>query len=147
MTIKSNQLLLRLAEGLNLETADLRLALFGSFSPDASWATMDAITAGNEADDLNAANYSRQALANVAASLNGTTVEVVCDPVTFSNLGATTGNAPISWMLVYLHVTDDTDSVPLLWIDTNYVTNGNNATFRPGGSSGIWLRIQPTAGS
>jgi hypothetical protein len=71
-------------------------------------------------DEYDGTPYTRQALANevyekVAAS---NLSRLRCDPSTFTTLGVTTpGARQVAGALIYIHVTDDTDSVPAFWYD------------------------------
>ena len=63
-------------------------------------------------------NYARKILGTKALSRDDANdrAEFDCADVTWTALGA--GASDMAGVLVYLHVTDDTDSIPLAWIDT-----------------------------
>lgn len=87
-------------------------------------------------DEYDGTNYARVALTGEAfafvGSLNG--YRFTSDPVVFDDLGVGTRQA--AGVMFYLHVTDDSDSVPLLWLDTGgFPLDGN----------GLNLEIQPHA--
>ncbi len=76
--------------------------------------TMDGFTT---LDEMDGANYARQALANEAWTKDAANArsELDADDVTFMSLGAGTRNVQAA--IIYKHVTDDTDSIPIAYID------------------------------
>lgn len=80
--------------------------------------TVQAVLARAGTTELTSTGYSRQALANEATSQDDTDDEGVfdADNVTFSSVSQA-GSETVVAIVIYKHVTDDTDSVPLLFID------------------------------
>lgn len=78
--------------------------------------TLSAITTLDEFDDT---GYSRVALANQATAEDEANDrgEFDADDVTFSGLNGD-GSRNVQAAIVYKHVTDDTDSVPIAYIDS-----------------------------
>ena len=68
-------------------------------------------------DEFDGANYARATLANQAINKDDTNdrAEFDADDVTFSSLGA--GTRSVQGILVFKFITDDTDSVPIAFID------------------------------
>lgn len=85
-------------------------------------ATISAFTTLDEHDGT---NYVRKALANqiVNEDTANNRGEGDADNVTWTALGA--GTRAIAGAVVYRHVTNDTDSVPVAWIDTPAPPNSN----------------------
>lgn len=80
-------------------------------------------------DEFDGANYARIALASQAVNQDDANdrAEFDANDITFSALGAGTRNAQAA--IVYKHVTDDTDSIPIAYIDTGgfpFAPNGND---------------------
>lgn len=98
--------------------ADIRIALLmtnttaDSENDDIKF--VDDITTLDESDG---ANYARKALANeiVNEDDTGDEAEFDADDVTWTALGA--GTREIAGILVYKHVTDDTDSEVIAWLE------------------------------
>ncbi|NQT38195.1 MAG: hypothetical protein HQ581_11935 [Planctomycetes bacterium] len=68
-------------------------------------------------DECDSAGYARQALAGEAVNKDDANdrAEFDADDVTWTALAACTRTVPGA--LVYKHVTDDTDSVPIAWVE------------------------------
>lgn len=81
-------------------------------------------------DEHDGANYARQALDNEAVNLDDANdrAEFDADDPTWTALGAGTRSA--AGMLVYKHVNDDTDSIPIAWVEfaSPVVGDGTNFT-------------------
>lgn len=69
-------------------------------------------------DEMDGANYARQALANevVVEDTTNNRGEFNADDATFASLG--NGTRQVQGFVYYKHVTNDTDSVPLCFIDS-----------------------------
>ena len=79
--------------------------------------------------ELSDPSYSRAILSNLAVNKDNVNdrAEFDADDEVFSSINAGTAQAA----LIYLHVTNDTDSIPLIYIDqTDFpiVTNGGDVT-------------------
>ena len=68
-------------------------------------------------DEMDGSGYSRQALANEVVNKDNTNNrgEFDADNTTFSSLG--NGTRAVQGALIYKHVTDDTDSIPICFVD------------------------------
>ena len=112
-------------------TDDIRIALLMTNTTADTEEDVATISAFTTLDEMDGANYSRAALASeaVAADNANDRGEFDADNVTFSSLGA--GTRDIAGILLYKHVTDDTDSVPMAWIDSGgfpITANGGDLT-------------------
>jgi hypothetical protein len=93
--------------------------------------TITAVLARAGTTELTSTGYSRQALANEATSQDDTDDEGVfdADNVTFSGVSQA-GSEDAVACVVYKHVTNDGDSVPLIFIDSGFpvTPNGSDIT-------------------
>lgn len=104
---------------LDWENADVRVILVDSTSTagdDEDAAFIDDIDTLGE---VSGTGYSRKALENKTATLDATGDKVVfsADDVVYGGIDV----GQIYGVLFYLHVNDDTDSVPLLFIDNSFL--------------------------
>lgn len=92
-------------------------------------ATIDGFTTLDEHDG---ANYARPVLDSEAVNEDTANDRAEFDATdeTIANLGA--GTRAIQALVIYKHVSDDTDSIPLFYIDTPAFpnSNGGNYTFQ-----------------
>lgn len=101
---------------LDLDTADLRVALLmentTANSEDA--ATVDGFTT---LDEMDGSGYARKTLTGGTVTLDAVNrwSEFDADDVSFPSLGV--GTRGVAGILLYEHVTDDSDSIPLAFID------------------------------
>lgn len=81
-------------------------------------------------DEFDGANYARKALANEAVNKDTTNdrAEFDADDVTWTALGA--GTRDCDGALVYKHVNDDTDSIPIVYLDFSATPDGNDFTIQ-----------------
>lgn len=94
-------------------------------------------------DEYDGAGYAR-----VACTSESFTVDTVnhhfkftCDPITFAALGA--GTRQCQGILLYLHVTNDADSKPLMYIDGTgfpFAGSGGDVVFTPN-ASGVMYTV------
>jgi len=112
--------------GIDWVNDDIRVLLVDdtcSASSEEDAVTISAITTLGE---LSGSGYVRKQLANKAVNKDNANdrSELDADDITWSSISAGTAAAAI----VYKHITDDTDSIPLLYIDSNFpfVTNGGD---------------------
>lgn len=102
---------------IDLDTDDIRSALLmtnTTADTDADADTLSALTL----DECDATGYARQALASEAVSTDDTNDrgEFDANDVSFTSLsGDATRDS--QGLLIYLHVTNDADSVPICFID------------------------------
>ena len=114
---------------IHFDTDDIRVAAVmtnTTADTEADKTFMDQFTT---LDEFDGANYGRIALQNEAVNEDTANdrAEFDADNITFSSIGA--GARDIQGLIVYLHVTNDADSVPLLWIDTGgfpFTANGGD---------------------
>ncbi len=85
-------------------------------------------TSGYTLDEMDGANYSRQALANQVVGTDDTNdrAEFDADDVTINSLG--NGTRQMQGFLIHEHITNDAGSFPLCWGDFS-------STINPGGSN------------
>lgn len=122
-----------LAGEIDLDTDDIRVALVmtnTSADTDKDAATISAFGTLDEFDGI---GYSRQALGNeaVAADNANDRGEFDAGDVQWSAVQA--GSRDIAGILVLKHVTDDSDSIPLAYIDADDA--GLLPTLTPNGGS------------
>lgn len=102
---------------LDLSSVDWRLVLLMTTS--SVDVDLDAETVSDFATlgEWNGAGVARHTLTNVSVAINPTThrVEVSADPVDVGVLVG--GTSPIKGALLYLFGTDDTDSIPAIFVD------------------------------
>jgi len=84
-------------------------------------------------DEMDGANYARIALLNEVVNTDNTNDrgEFDADNITWSSLGA--GTRDVAGLVVYKHVTNDTDSVPICYIDSGgfpFTANGGDLTIQ-----------------
>jgi len=89
-------------------------------------------------DECDSAGYVRKTLTNCAVNIDtgNVRVELDADDVTWTSLPAST--RPIQGALVYKHVTNDADAIPIAFIDfvSDVTLDGTNFTV-PWNSEGI----------
>ena len=120
-----------LAGELNLASNDIRAMLVmanTTADTDKDVATIGAITT---LDEMDGAGYARVALTGEAVSADNANDrgEFTADDIVFQNVSA--GTRSVAAVVLYKHVTNDTDSIPLAYIDT---------------ASGITFPITPNGG-
>lgn len=112
-------------------TGDLRALLVMTNTTADTEEDVEFISGITTLDEYGGANYARVALTSNSFAVNTTDDRFVldCDSITFSSLGA--GARDAQAMVIYLHVTDDTDSKPLFYIDEGgfpFTGDGNDVT-------------------
>lgn len=117
--VKYNVAKKRIIDGdLHFDTDDIRVLLLEAASDvNADDTTVQAVLARAGTTELTSSGYSRATLANKATSQDDTNdrAEMDCDDITFSLVSQTASETVVA-LLVYLHVTNDSDSIPL-WTD------------------------------
>jgi hypothetical protein len=127
---------------------DIRCMAIDNANPyafDIDDAVVDDVLAGAVAE-LSTTNYARVSVTAEAATPDNTDNEVV---ITWSNvawtaLGPASAGPSIDGFLFYIHITNDTDSIPLLWIDTigtdlPFQVNGGDLTLNAPAEG--WLNV------
>lgn len=120
---------------IDLSTADLRVLIVGESSTVDTETEVEFISGFTTLDELTGVtNYVRKALANeaIGEDLTNNRAELDADNVTWVALGGA-ANGTIQGFLVYVHVTDDDDSIPLSYHDNDGAsfsqgTNGSNVS-------------------
>lgn len=125
-----NNMMLALVKGdLDMEEgqADLRVALLMTNTTADTEEEVTLMNGFTTLDEMDGANYARKTLASQAVAIDAAAdrVEFDHEDLTWTALG--NGTRAIQGMLLYKHVTNDTDSVPLAFIEFS-------ATQNPGGS-------------
>jgi hypothetical protein len=116
---------------IDLDSDDIRVALVMSNSTADTEDDVNLMNGFSALDEMDGANYVRKALANEAINedAGNDRAEFDADNVTWTALGA--GTREVIGMIVFKHVTDDTDSVPLAYIDSGgfpFTAGGGDVT-------------------
>lgn len=103
---------------INLTSDDIRIALVMTNTTADTEDDVNLMNGFSTLDECDDASYARQALANEAVNEDATNnrAEFDADDDAFTLAGD--GTRDIQGMIVYKHVTNDTDSVPIAWIDS-----------------------------
>lgn len=124
ITLLANTAGLNLAEG----QADVRAILCMT---NTNVVTQRAATLVNQItlDEMDGANYVRLALSSQSVTINNpqNRTEFSASNLLWSALGA--GTRQMAGCLLYLHVTNDADSVPYQWIDDGFPFTANGQDF------------------
>ncbi len=122
-----------LAGEIDLATSgdDIRVMLVMSNTTADTEEDVTTISGFTTLDEYDGASYARQTLTGEAVAADNTNDrgEFDATDATFSSIGAGTRQAVAA--VVYKHVTNDTDSVPLAYIDTGgfpFDGNGGDVT-------------------
>lgn len=123
-------------------TGDVRAALLMSNTTGDTDEDAATISAIGTLDEYDGASYGRVALTTEAwAAVTATDrFKFSADPIVFATLGV--GTRQCVGLLLYLHVTNDADSKPLMYIDgTGFPFDGNGAdvTFTPHADGVMYL--------
>lgn len=116
----------RLATGaVNLATADVRAILVMTNTTADTEEDTEFIGDFTTLDEMDGANYVRIALANETVNLDtiNNRAEFDADNITWTALGA--GTRDVAALLIYIHVTNDTDSWPFVYIDDQFPFSAN----------------------
>lgn len=142
MTFLYNEFKRALAEGeIDLGSDDIRVMLLMTNTTADADDDANTISAIGTLDEYNGANYARKALANEAVVENAGSnrAEFQADDVVWSALG--TGTRQCQAALVYKHVTNDADSVPICYIDDWAAFDGADADTTLAFTGGIVLKV------
>lgn len=129
--------------------ADLRIALLDESSTVGLEPNVTTLAGFTTLGEISGAGYSRKALANQSVAKNNTDhrTEVGCDDVVYDSLDA----GVIAHALIYIHITDDSDSIPLCHLDIFKTgttdplpTNGSPITLRIN-TNGFLMAVSPDA--
>lgn len=116
----------------NLASADVRVLLVGASTTADTETEIEFLSGFTTLDEISATNYARKTVASEAINedLTNNRAEFDFEDQTWSSLGGAS-NDTIQGAVVYVHVTDDTDSWPLCYLDDNgssfnKTTNGSD---------------------
>lgn len=114
---------------IHFDTDDMRVLLVMTNTTTDTEEDKTFIDQFTTLDEFDGAGYSRGALGNEAVNEDTTNdrAEFDADNLTFSSISAGTRN--IQAAVVYKHVSNDTDSVPVLFIDSGgfpFTANGGD---------------------
>jgi hypothetical protein len=115
---------------INLASDDIRVMLLGTVLVEGTVQDADTISGITIDEITTATNYVRKALASEAVTTDDTNNRGAFDAadVTWTALGGA-ANDTIEAALIYKHVTNDTDSIPLIHLDlASTPTNGGDIT-------------------
>lgn len=118
---------------IDLNTHDIRALLVMTNTTADTEEDTEFISGVATLDEMNGANYARQALANeaVAADLVNNRGEFDADDITFTSLGV--GTRQVAAVVIFRFVTNDADSPLIGYIDTGGFplwTNGGNLSIQ-----------------
>ncbi len=127
-------------------TGDVRAALVMSNTTADTDEDAEFIADIGTLDQYDGSGYARVALSAEAwaAVLATDRFKFSADPIVFATLGV--GTRQCVGLLLYLHVTNDADSKPLIYIDgTGFPFDGNgaNVTFTPHADGVMYTRNAP----
>lgn len=135
---------------LNLSTADLRTILVMTNTTADTQADVDTISAFTTLDQfdgtVNGGAYARVALTGETVTEDEANNRTALDCDNFTYTALAPGTRPIAGHVVYRHVTNDTDSIPLMWIDDGmpFTPQGTDVTFNVN-AAGLALITSPNA--
>lgn len=103
---------------IDLDTHDIRCALLMTNTTADTEADVDTISALTTLDECDATSYARVALAGEAVATDDTNDrgEFDANDASFAGLGGD-ATRDIQGALIYKHVTNDTDSIPICFVD------------------------------
>lgn len=124
-------------------TGDVRAALVMSNTTADTETDAEFMNSFTTLDEYNGASYARVALTGEAwaSVLASDRFKFSCNPITFPTLGV--GTRQCVGMIIYLHVTNDTDSKPLMYINGTgfpFDGNGEDVTFTPHADGAMYIR-------
>lgn len=122
-----------LTGGIDLSTDDIRVILVMTNTTADTEDDKNTISGFTTLDEMDGSGYSRQALTSEAVNEDAANDRAEFDAAdpTFASLGA--GTRQVAGAIIYQHVTNDADSIPICWIDTNgfpFTADGTNFTLQ-----------------
>jgi hypothetical protein len=113
---------------IHFDTDDLRVLLVKSATTADTETTATTLSGFTTLDEMSGTGYVRKALTeSTSKDTPNNRAEAMASAVTWTGLNAGTADAAI----IYKHVTNDSDSIPLIYIDSGgfpVVTNGSDVT-------------------
>tara|TARA_Y100000310_G_C19968351_1_gene484353 strand:+ start:63 stop:503 length:441 start_codon:yes stop_codon:yes gene_type:complete len=113
---------------IDLDDGDIRAALcMTDTTVDTEDTAIEFLDDFTDLDEHDGTNYARVALTTKTVTKNdgSNRAEFDCDDITWSALGA--GTRDVEGILILKHVTDDTDSIPLMWVTFSSVDQPTGA--------------------
>lgn len=103
---------------IDLNTHDIRSALCSTNTTADTDIDADTISAIGTLDEFDATGYARIALTGEAVNVDDTNdrAEFDANDLSFTGLSGD-GTRPVQGVLLYKHVTNDTDAVPICFVD------------------------------
>src|SRR5690606_24238219 len=106
-------------------------------APDLTEGTVAAVLSGG-AVEITDTGYAREATQNHTVTVDGKDRTLDCDSVIFPSLGTVGTGQTVLGALFFLNVTDDSDSVPLVWApEFTGTLNGTDVILQIG-TDGLW---------
>lgn len=133
--VYNNAMLISVTGSLNLTEGqdDIRVALLMTNTTADTEEEIALMNGFATLDECDGANYVRKTLSSQAVAIDTTNdrVEFDCEDLTWTALG--NGTRDIQGALFLKHVTDDTDSIPLFFLDfaTDQSPGGSNFALTP----------------
>lgn len=121
-----------LYEAANESPPRLKLLLIqdGLEPADPDVDTLDEIVGGSPEAEVTASGYARQALSNVTLNVDDPNDFAYLDAADVLFSGMTAGQ-DVGGALLYLEVTNDSDSIPIAWYEfTSAIDTGNDISVR-----------------
>jgi hypothetical protein len=114
---------------IDLNADDIRVALLMSNTTADTANDGISFVSGLTLDECDGANYVRKALASETVTKDDTNDRAEFDAVdvTWSALG--NGTRAVQGLLVYKHVTNDADSIPICWVEFSVNQNPGGSDF------------------
>ena len=118
-----------LSADIDLNADDIRILLVDSSTTADTEEDTEFVSGFSTLGELSGTGYVRKALANEAVNADtaNNRGEFAADPVTWTGIDAGTAEA----VIIIKHVTNDTDSIPIAYIDSGgfpFVTNSGDLT-------------------
>lgn len=116
---------------LDLDTHDIRCALLMSNTTADTENDAQTISGFTTLDEMDGTNYARKTFASEAVNVDTTNDrgEFDAEDQTWTSLGA--GTRAVAGALIFRFITNDTDAIPIAYIDTGgfpITANGGNLT-------------------
>lgn len=111
---------------LDLSSDDIRAALVMSNTSCDTEDDVNFVSGFATLDECDDTTYTRLSLSNESVSENAANnrAELDADNITFANTGD--ASRDVAGVLIYKHVTNDADSVPIVFIEEVVSLDGNN---------------------
>lgn len=121
---------------IDLDTHDIRAALvMANTTCDTDNDGISFVAGFTTLDEQDGSGYVRKALSNETVTKDDTNDRGAfsADNVTWTALGA--GTRAVAGVLIYKHVTNDADSIPIMFLEFSATPDGNNFVLKWNGGS------------